>query len=79
MTNKRTETAREHDDSDLIDAAAATPTPDQQGRAGGDMETRVGARDERRRLDDPDATTGVDKSDEKGTKGFKPNETKGSG
>lgn len=73
-TNRRTETGRRNDDSDLLDDDRPE-TPDQQGRSGGSIERAVGTRDERKRLDDPDTTTGVDKADERDD--IKPNDTTG--
>lgn len=43
----RTETARRHDDRDLVDRAE--PTPAEQGRSGGGMERDIGSEDEQRR------------------------------
>ena len=43
-----------HPDNDLIDRVTDEPTPDQQGRAEGDVNRRVGARDELNRATDPD-------------------------
>ena len=73
MTNTRTETAKRHDDGDLVDQAENAP--DQRGRAGGDKSKAVGTRDEHKRVDDPDTTTGVDKADDRAD--VKPNETGG--
>lgn len=64
MDNNRTETAREHDDSDIIDRASAEPTPDQQGRAGGNLQTDVATQASLERVRDPEAHEGVDKSDD---------------
>ena len=71
--NKRTDTAREHDDSRIIDAAQKNATPSEQGSAGGDKQTAVGSRAEAKRVDQPEATTGVDKGDDRAD--TKPNES----
>ena len=62
--NRRTETARRNDDSDIIDEAGAAKTPNQQGRAGGDLQTDVATQASHERVRDPDATEGVTKADE---------------
>ncbi len=72
-SEKRAETAKRHDDSDLIENAASEQTPDAQGSAGGDMARSVATRAEAKRVDDPDSSTGVDKGDERAD--VKPNET----
>lgn len=59
--NRRTETARRNDDSELTSGA---DTPDEQGRAGGDLQTDVATQASRDRVQDPDATEGVTKGDE---------------
>ena len=42
------------------------PTPGQQGRAQGNLERKVGTRDETRQIEEGDVKTRVLKSDEKG-------------
>ncbi|MBZ6377990.1 hypothetical protein B5C34_02095 [Pacificimonas flava] len=59
--NRRTETARRHDDSHL---SGGPETPEEQGRAGGDLQTDVATQATRERVDDPDAHEGVTKEDE---------------
>lgn len=59
--NRRTETARLNDDSDMIDAIEETP--DQQGRSGGNLNRDIGTQAAQERIDDPDATEGVTKED----------------
>lgn len=59
---ERAETAREHDDRDLIDDAL--PTPNQGGRSGGDLATDVGTQAAEERVRDPDRREGVDKADD---------------
>ena len=73
--NKRTETARDHDDSRIIDAAQkdAMGGGSEQSRSGGDKQTAVGTRAEAKRVDDPQVDTGVDKGDDRAD--TKPNET----
>jgi hypothetical protein len=59
---ERAETAREHDDSDLIDDKL--PAPPQGGRSGGDLATDVGTQAAEERVSDPEAHKGVDKADD---------------
>jgi hypothetical protein len=58
----RAETAREHDDSDLIDDNL--DTPHQGGRSGGNLATDVGTQAAEERVSDPEAHEGVDKADD---------------
>ena len=69
----RTETARRHDDGDLVDRAEKAP--EEQGRAGGNLATKVSTRDAKKRVKDADAHTRPMKSEEKGLKEFDTNET----
>ncbi len=62
MTNDRTDTARDHDDSDLIDNMEKTPS--EQGRAGGNLARYVATDASMKRVRDPEAHEGVDKQDE---------------
>lgn len=62
MDNQRTETAREHDDSAIIDSSE--PAPDQQGRSGGNLQTDVATQASLERVRDPEAHEGVDKADD---------------
>jgi hypothetical protein len=62
MTNDRTETARDHDDSAIIDRA--TEAPDTTGRAGGNLQRDVGTQSELDRVDDPDSRERVTKQDD---------------
>ena len=71
--NKRTETARDNDDSRIIDAAQKNDTPGHQNRSGGDKATAVGTRAEAKRVNEPEASTGVDKGDDRDD--TKPNES----
>ena len=62
MENPRTESAREHDDSDLIDRAE--PAPSQGGTSGGNMQEDIATQAELERVRDPEAHEGVDKQDD---------------
>lgn len=62
MANDRTETAREHDDSALIDAANEAPS--KIGREGGNLQRDIGTQDELARVDKPETHTRVTKADE---------------
>ena len=59
---RRAETAREHDDSDILETTL--PTPGQQGRAGGDLQTDIGTQAEAERVNDPQAHGRRTKEDE---------------
>lgn len=61
MDNRRTETARDTDDSDLIDSAE--PTPSQGGSSGGNLQEDIATQAELDRVRDPEAREGVDKQD----------------
>ena len=61
MENRRTETARENDDSDLIDRAE--PAPRQGGSSGGNLQEDIATQAELDRVRDPEAREGVDKQD----------------
>jgi hypothetical protein len=62
MENRRTETARENDDSELIDNAE--PAPPQGGRSGGNLQTDVGTDVSLDRVRDPEVMEGVNKQDD---------------
>jgi len=62
MDNRRTDTAREHDDSDIIDRVE--PTPSQGGSSGGNLQEDVATQAELERVRDPEAREGVDKQDD---------------
>ena len=62
MDNRRTETARENDDSDIIDTVE--PTPPQGGSSGGNLQEDVATQAELERVRDPQAFEGVDKQDD---------------
>lgn len=54
MENRRTETARENDDSELIGNAERAPS--QQGSFGGNLQRDVGTQASEERVRDPEAT-----------------------
>lgn len=58
----RAESAREHDDSEIVNESISTPH--QGGRSGGNLATDVGTQAAEERVSDPDARDGVDKSDD---------------
>ena len=60
LSNRRTETAKRNDDSDLV---SEEKTPSQQGRNKGNLNTDVGTQAAEERVSDPDATEGVTKQD----------------
>ena len=62
MDNRRTKTARDNDDSDLIDRAE--PTPSQGGSSGGNLQEDIATQAELDRVRDPEAMEGVDKQDD---------------
>jgi len=59
MTNNRTDTARDHDDSALIDRA--TRAPSQAGSSGGNLQRDVATEDELDRVADPENSERVTK------------------
>jgi hypothetical protein len=61
MDNRRTESAREHDDSDIIDRSE--PAPSQGGTSGGNLQEDVATQAELERVRDAEAMEGVDKQD----------------
>lgn len=61
MDNRRTDTARDNDDSDIIDRAE--PTPRQSGSSGGNLQEDVATQAELERVRDPEAHEGADKQD----------------
>ena len=62
MENPRTDTARDNDDSALIDTIE--PTPSQGGRSGGSLQEDVATQAELERVRDPQGMEGVDKQDD---------------
>jgi hypothetical protein len=63
MDNRRTETARETDDSDIIDRDSAEFEPRQAGSSGGNLQEDIATQAELERVRDPEARQGVDKQD----------------
>jgi hypothetical protein len=63
MENRRTETARDNDDSDIIERASAEPAPSQGGSWGGSLQEDIATQAELERVRDPEAHEGVDKQD----------------
>jgi hypothetical protein len=64
MDNRRTETARENDDSDIIDRATEEFEPAQGGSSGGNLAEDIATQAELERVRDPEAHEGVDKQDD---------------
>ena len=62
MEDRRTETARESDDSDIIDRPE--PAPSQGGSSGGALQEDIATQAELERVRDPEAMEGVDKQDD---------------
>lgn len=62
MNDRRTETARDNDDSELIENIEKTPT--EQGRSGGNLQTDIGTQAALERVQDPEAQEGVNKEDD---------------
>ena len=62
MDNRRTETARDNDDSEMLENAERAPS--QQGSAGGNLQRDVGTQSTLERVQDPDAHEGVTKEDD---------------
>lgn len=52
-SERRSETAKRHDDSDIIENGP--PTPDAVGRSGGNMQRDVATADPEKRVRDPEA------------------------
>jgi hypothetical protein len=63
MENRRTETARNDDDSNIIDRADAEPAPSFAGSSGGNLQEDIATQAELERVRDPEARQGVDKQD----------------
>ena len=61
MDNRRTDTARDNDDHDLIEGSE--PTPSQGGTSGGSLQEDIATQAELDRVRDPNARDGVDKQD----------------
>ena len=61
MDNRRTDTARDTDDSDIIDSVE--PTLSQGGSSGGNLQEDIATQAELERVRDPEAREGIDKQD----------------
>lgn len=61
MDNRRTDTARENDDSDIIDGIE--PAPAEGGSSGGVLQEDVATKAELERVRNPNAHEGVEKQD----------------
>jgi hypothetical protein len=61
MDNRRTEIARDYDDSDIIDNAE--PAPSQGGSSGGNLQEDIATEAELERVRDPEAHRGIAKQD----------------
>jgi len=64
MENRRTESARAHDDHELIESMAGEePTPRFEGRGGGSLQADIATQAELDRIRDPEEREGVNKRD----------------
>jgi hypothetical protein len=59
MDNRRTDIAREHDDSDLIDRSETAPS--HGGSSGGNLQEDIASQAELERVRDPEAREGASK------------------
>ena len=76
MENPRTTSARDHDDSMMIDQA--DDAPGVAGRSGGNLATDVGTQDELTQgVDDPEARTRPMKQDDIGNNVAQPSDRRG--
>lgn len=64
MENRRTESARQNDDSDIIERNANEFEPSQGGSSGGNLQEDIATQAELERVRDPEAHEGVDKQDD---------------
>ena len=64
MENRRTDTARETDDSGIIDRDSSEFKPSQGGSSGGNLQEDIGTQAELEHVRDPEAKEGVDKQDD---------------
>jgi hypothetical protein len=62
--DRRAETARRHDDSDLIDDAEGLPAPGKVGRSGGNLQRDVATAHPEKRVADPEAADNLTKEQE---------------
>lgn len=61
---RRPETARRHDDSEIIDEAAENRSPTKVGRSGGNLPRNVGTAAAERKVHDPEARENMTKEQE---------------
>ena len=61
MENRRTDTARENGDSEIIDRIE--PMPSQGGSSGGNLQEDIATQAELERVRDPEVREGIDKQD----------------
>lgn len=59
--NRRAESARANDDSDIIEAAEVEAAPGQQGSSGGDLQRDIATDAELQQVEDPEAHRGKTK------------------
>ena len=64
MENRRIETARDNDDSDIIERDSSEFEPSQSGSSGGNLQEDIATQAELERVRDPEAHEGVDKQDD---------------
>lgn len=64
MDNRRTQTASDTDDSDIIDRDSSEFEPSQSGSSGGNLQEDIATQAELERVRDPEAMEGVDKQDD---------------
>jgi len=64
MENPRTETARNNDDSDIIERESDEFAPSFGGSSGGNLQEDIATQAELERVRDPEAHEGVEKQDD---------------
>ena len=68
MTNdrseRRSETAKRHDDSEIIEEASETPSPTKVGRSGGNLPRDVGTAAAERKVHNPESRENMTKEQE---------------
>ena len=62
--DRRAETARRHDDSELIEEAGENPSPDKVGRSGGNLPRDVGTSAAERKVRNPESRENMTKEQE---------------
>lgn len=68
-SDRRTETAKQHDDSEVISEAKRNPSPDKVGRAGGNLARDVGTEAAERKVRNPESRENMTKEQELRHKG----------